>query len=109
MNKVYRHYIRLDLEGRIIKGFSDAFEQPIDGDICINEQGGRHFGMFGVINPPLTDMQGIYLYKYVDGVEAERTSEEIQRDIDAIACVSEITDSQRISALENALIGLLEF
>ncbi|HCT64469.1 MAG TPA: hypothetical protein DIC60_04245 [Lachnospiraceae bacterium] len=82
-----RHYIRLDLEGRIIKGFSDAFEQPIEGDICINEQSGRHFELFGVVNPPLMDVQGIYQYKYVDGVVSERTTEEIQADIANIPTV----------------------
>lgn len=79
-----KHYIRLDTENRIIKGFSDAFEQPIDGDICINKQGGRHFELLGVVNPLLMDMQGIYLYKYVDGVIKERTTEEIQADINKI-------------------------
>ena len=60
MDEFYnKHYIRIDTEGRIIKGFSDAFEQPIDGDICINEKGGRHFEMLGVVNPPLMNMQGI--------------------------------------------------
>lgn len=37
---MYKHYIRLDSVGRVIKGFSDAFEQPEETDICINEDGG---------------------------------------------------------------------
>ena len=30
-----KHYIRLD-GNVVIKGFSDAFETPLDTDICIN-------------------------------------------------------------------------
>lgn len=82
-----KHYIAIDTNGRIIKGFSDAFEQPIDGDICINEQGGRHFEMLGVVNPPLTEETGVYQYKYVDGIVSERTTEEIQGDIANIPTV----------------------
>lgn len=82
LEEIYnRHYIRLDSEGHIIKGFSDAFEQPIDGDICISEKSGRHFEMLGLPEPPLTNMQGIYIYKCVEGVAVERTADEIQGDI----------------------------
>lgn len=33
-----RHYIRAE-GGLVTKGFSDAFETPLQSDICINEQG----------------------------------------------------------------------
>ena len=85
MDEIYnKHYIRLDSENRIIKGFSDAFETALSTDICINEQGGRHFELNGVINPPLTNENGVYLYKYANGAVSERTSEEIQADINAL-------------------------
>lgn len=61
MNK---HYIRLDQENNIIKGFSDAFEEPQKNDVCICESGGRHFEMLEVINPLLKNMEGNYLFKY---------------------------------------------
>ena len=65
MNEFYNnHYIRLDEHNNITHGFSDAFEQPQAGDILITEQGGRHFELLGEINPPLTDMQGAFVYKY---------------------------------------------
>ena len=32
-----KHYVRLDANGNVVKGFSDAFEEPKTGDICINE------------------------------------------------------------------------
>ena len=64
MNK---HYVRLDENNFIIKGFSDAFEQPLETDICINENGGRHFTMFDEINPSLQTIDGFQKYKYVNG------------------------------------------
>jgi hypothetical protein len=71
-----KHYIRIDAINCIIKGFSDAFEQPGEGDICINQQGCRHFELLGQINPPLTNMSGIHLYKYTDGAVTETTEAE---------------------------------
>lgn len=75
-----KHYIRLDTNNSIIKGFSNAFEQPEENEICINQEGSRHFELLGVTNPALTDIDGIHLYKYVDGAireatEAERAAE----------------------------------
>lgn len=108
MDEFYnKHYIRLDTQNRIIKGFSDAFELPVDDDICINEQGGRHFELFGVVNPPLMNMQGIYIYKYVDGAVMERTAEEIQGDINNLP-KPKPTDVERLAALEGVIIGMLE-
>ena len=60
-------YIRIDDINNIIRGFSDAFEQPLGSDICINEQGGRHFELPilpGQPNPPLQNEDGIHLYRY---------------------------------------------
>ena len=61
-----KHYIRLDSNNHIIKGFSDAFEQPLETDICINEQGGRQFELNGEINPTLFDGYSCAKYKYVE-------------------------------------------
>lgn len=71
-----KHYIRLDANSCIIIGFSDAFEQPTDTDICINQEGGRHFELSGKINPPLTNMEGQYLYTYDNGSIREMTEDE---------------------------------
>jgi len=38
-----KHYIRIDAEKNITHGFSDKFEKPVQGDICINENAPRHF------------------------------------------------------------------
>jgi len=40
-----KHYIRLNIDKSIIKGFSDASEQPQPDDILINAKGGVHFGL----------------------------------------------------------------
>ena len=57
MNK---YYIRLDSNKYIIKSFSDAFEQPQDGDIQIGS-GERQFYIEGFgFNPNLSD------YKYIN-------------------------------------------
>ncbi|MDF2985741.1 MAG: hypothetical protein K0R50_1251 [Eubacterium sp.] len=61
-----KHYIRLDLNNNIVKGFSDDFEEPSDTDICINEKGERHFEINGKINPVLFE-NGIYKFKWEDG------------------------------------------
>lgn len=39
-----KHYIRTDVNGYIIKSFSDAFEQPLLTD-KLTEEGGRHYNL----------------------------------------------------------------
>ena len=58
-----KHYIRV-VDGIVTKGFSDAFEEPTDTDICINEKGGRHFEIDGEINPPMFDERMCHIYRY---------------------------------------------
>ena len=75
------HWIRTDDQGRIIAGFSDAFEPPQDGDICINSEGGYQFRLYpgGAENPPLRDEYGVPLYKW-DGEVIARAQQEIEDD-----------------------------
>lgn len=58
---MYKHYIRVNKDAYIEKYFSSAFEKPQEGDICINESGGRHF------NLELRNADGMLCKKYVDG------------------------------------------
>lgn len=95
-----KHYIRLDSDGYIIHGYSDAFESFVDGDICINKSGGRQFVMMGVVNPSIISLQGGLLYKYIDGQIVEQAK---PMPIPPKA----ITESERISALETALDELM--
>ena len=80
-----KHYISMDEQSRIVDGFSDAFRQPSDNDICINEQGGYQFRLFpgGEENPILFEEHMIPLYKY-NGAVAERSAQEIAADLAAI-------------------------
>ena len=92
-----KHYIKVDSSSRIVDGFSDAFRQPTEGCICINEQGGYQFRLLYLVydpsyeltyhhrvseeNPSLFDFEHmIPLYKYEGGYVKLRTDEEIEAD-----------------------------
>ena len=82
-----KHYITVDERSRIVNGFSDAFREPSETDICINEEGGYQFRLFrgGEENPNLYEMEHmIPLYKYENGDVVKRTEEEIEADISAL-------------------------
>lgn len=103
MNFYNKHYIRIREDGCIVDGFSDAFHQPSDTDICINEHGGYqfrliyaefdpHFEIMAVHkqseeNPNLFEWQHmIPLYRWDAAVNQviKRTEEEIAADIAAL-------------------------
>jgi len=88
-----KHYIRLDGEF-ITKGFTDAFEQPKEGDICINENGQRHFELFEKTNPSIMDSDGFSLYKYVNDKIIPATQEEQPQYIEII---QQKNDQKRVS------------
>lgn len=78
-----KHYIEVDSSGCIMDGFSDAFRQPTDDAICINEKGGYQFRLFpnGEENPPLFDFEDmISLYKWDGEKVVARTEGEIESD-----------------------------
>ena len=81
MTEIYnKHYIRVE-NGYVIKGFSTAFESPLETDICINEKGGRHFEIDGEINPVLVDFEnGTHIYRY-DTELRKATEEEIAAEL----------------------------
>ena len=91
MNFYNKHYISVDAAGRIVDGFSDAFREPSETDICINEQGGYQFRLYpdGEENPFLYEEHMIPLYRY-DGEVKKRTAEEIEADIAAIPDPEEV-------------------
>jgi len=83
MDEFYnKHYIRVDETGRIVKGFSDAFESPEEDDICINEQGGYQFRLVpgGDENPSLRNEFNVLLYKWDGTGIVTRTQQEIEAD-----------------------------
>lgn len=95
-----KHYIVADTQGRITSGWSDGPHRGRDttGAICINGQGGYQFRLIWLAlnlngdkhhqqteeNPQLYTMDGIPLYKYVDGEVMIRTDDEVAADRAAI-------------------------
>lgn len=87
-----KHYIRLD--GIFItKSFSTDFEQPLETDICVNEDGGRHY------NLNLYDNEYLYALKYIDGKIQKTIQTDLQPLIDAMP-VPLPTIEERIKRLE---------
>lgn len=100
-----KHYIINDESGRILRGFSDDFEHPDSSAICINEDGGRHFELNGVVNPPMMDYNGAPLYKFDGGKVVARTQEEL--DADVVKAPVQPTLEERTAALESVLLELV--
>jgi len=78
MRTGYNHYIRTNEAGEIIHGFSDAFEQPQDGDILVLENGPRHF--HEAWPEPLRNERGQYRFRWVNGQRVERSQEELDAE-----------------------------
>ncbi|NCC05237.1 MAG: hypothetical protein EOM37_14660 [Proteobacteria bacterium] len=98
-----KHYIITDEAGRILRGFSDDFEQADASAICINEDGGRHFELNGVINPPMTDYNGVPLYCFDGKKIVARTQEELDADKPVIVHVPTI--DERLAQVEELVKG----
>lgn len=84
-----KHYIDVDAKGRILDGWSDGphhNHQLSDKTILLTDHGGYQFRLFpgGEENPALSDIDGIPLYKWVDGQAVLRTEDEIAADRAAI-------------------------
>ena len=118
MEMYNKHYITVDAENRITNGFSDAFYQPTEADICINEKGGYQFrllvkfvddkGVEHILrteeNPALHNFDGTPLYKW-DGVNVlYRTEEEIEADRPA-----EPVKEPTAEELLNAMLGVSRY
>lgn len=81
---MFKHYIRTNDQNHIIDGFSDAFRQPTETDICINEQGGYQFrlvinGELTEENPPIFEGFGIPLYEW-NGEVVRRAEKDLEAD-----------------------------
>jgi hypothetical protein len=71
----YKHYERLNEKSQVILSFSDAFKEPLETDICVNEDGGRHY------NPNLFREDGLPKYKYVDGERVETSDSDFTQEL----------------------------
>lgn len=82
----YGVYVQTDAEGRITAINSDAFLTDLDGWTHIDdgEDDRCHHAQGNYLPLPLTDERGLYRYKLVDGVPAERTADELDADFAAL-------------------------
>lgn len=91
-----KHYVKTDDNGVVIDAFSDGplYNKSTDGYICFNEEGSYQLRLkfkdeednivFSEENAPITNWNGVYIYKFVDGFFVERTEEEMKPDYEAM-------------------------
>ncbi len=100
-----KYYIRLNEDGKVIKTFSNVYEEATDKDILVGEGEGSQFRVNGnILNVdlqefanvenglPLVNDYGFYYLKYEDGLIKKLSDEEIQIEVDSLqkADVTEI-------------------
>lgn len=104
-----RVLVRTDSENRVTAINSSGFADG-DGWIQIDEGYGDkyHHAQNNYLPKPLTDERGVYRYKLVDGLVAQRTQAEMDADFDALPAPPLTTEErvnnveQRTDALESA-------
>lgn len=91
-----KHYVKTDDNGVVIDAFSDGplYNKSTDGYICFNAEGSYQLRLkfkdeednivFSEENAPITNWNGIYIYKFVDGFFVKRTEEEMKPDYEAM-------------------------
>ena len=86
MDEMYnKHYILVNSSGCVVDGFSDAFRQPTEDAICINERGGYQFRLIhdGEENPALFDaLYNVSLYKWNGEKVEPRAADELGADFE---------------------------
>ena len=108
MNKVY---IQIDSQNRIIAINSDRFISNLHDWIYIDRgEGDRYLhAQNNYLRLPLVTENGIYRYKYENGVIKERTTKEITQDfLDISKNFQQISDEERFDQIESAIIELAE-
>ena len=109
MIQPYKVYIRTDGENRVTAINSSAF---VDGEDWAQIDEGYtdkyHHAQGNYLDKPLMDERGVYRYKLVDGLVAQRTQAEMDADFDARPAPPLTTEErvnnveQRTDALESA-------
>ena len=90
-----QHFIEVDEQNRIVKGWSDAFAPATENSIVINEQGGYQFRLFPDMVP---------LYKWDGEQVVARGEDEIEADREArkpIVTLAEV-QSAKLAELSTA-------
>lgn len=104
-----RVLIRTDSKNRVTAINSSGFAEG-SGWIQVDEGYGDkyHHAQSNYLPKPLTDERGVYRYKLVDGLVAQRTQAEMDADFDALPAPPLTTEErvnnveQRTDALESA-------
>ena len=78
-----RVYIKTDQENRVTAVNSEIFLSDVSGWAEIDSGDGDRFAHANgnYLPKPLTDENGVYRYKYSDGIVSERTAEEMAGDM----------------------------
>ena len=101
------HFVEVDEQNRIVKGWSDAFAPATENSIVINEQGGYQFRLWpeGEENPNLFTIDGVPLYKWDGQQVIARDKTEIEADRAAMPKQPAIpTYEERLAAMESAML-----
>lgn len=96
-----KHYVTTNENGAVLRGFSTDFEQPAANDVCICEDGGRHFELNDVVNPPMTDYHGVPLYKFDGKQIINRDEKEVIAETPIP--VKTVTIEERVLTIELAV------
>ena len=101
---MYKVYIQIDAQSRIIAVNSDAFLTDLTNWIQIDEGDGDkyHHAQGNYLPKSIMTAQKIYQYKLVNNVVIERTTKEIAIDIATIP-TSPLTLEEEIEQLKNEL------
>lgn len=110
-----RHFLKTREDGCITDAFSDGplYGHSTDGYICFNERAGYQLrliidGVETEENPPLWTMEGVPLYKWVDGKISRRSEEEIQAEVDALPPPPPSAMEQMSSQMDAIMLALCD-
>ena len=100
-------YLKTDDNNNIIDINSSVFLTDLTDWIEINEGTGDKYAhaQGHYFNKPLINENGVYNYKYIDGVIIEKTPEEIAAEIPEP--LEPITIEDRLTAVENTVMEML--
>ena len=102
---IYSVYARTDENNRVVKVFSDCFEQPQEGDSFLKSGSGDEFVHVGYYQ--LLTSEFAHRYKVVEGEIVKCTEEEIAEEIaNRKATQTKPTIEESIAAIEDAICEL---
>ena len=103
MYELIKVYVKTNENNEIIEIGSSIFLADTDGYILIDEGEGDKYAhaQGNYLEKPLTDEQGRYNYKLVEGKVVEIT------DKQDVEIEPQITTEERLDALENAVLEML--